>query len=368
MKLPGLNIGDIITKLPIIQGGMGVAISMADLAAAVANEGGIGVIATVGIHYKEPDMMTNFVEANKRALRNEIRKARKLTKGILGVNILGAMTNYDDMVRTAIEEGIDVIISGAGLPLHLPKYRIDTKSGVKLIPIASSGRCAAIICKSWDSKYNTIPDAVIVEGPKAGGHLGFSQEELDHMEDYKLEKLVSDVLEAVKPYEEKYGKKIPVIAAGGVYTGTDIVKMIRLGASGVQMATRFVATNECNADMKFKQAFIAAEEKDVTFIKSPVGMPGRAIKNRFLELVESGKKMPVKCSYHCLKTCKVEKSPYCIALALINAAKGNFDFGFAFCGANVFRVKRIVSVKELIAELMAEADLYMKSLSLTPAI
>jgi NAD(P)H-dependent flavin oxidoreductase YrpB (nitropropane dioxygenase family) len=368
MKLPNLNIGNIMAKLPIIQGGMGVAISMADLAAAVANEGGIGVIATVGICYNEPDAFTNFVESNKRALRNEIRKARRLTKGILGVNILGAMTNYEDMVNTAIEEGIDVIISGAGLPLNLPRNRIQNKSDVKLIPIASSGRSAAIICKSWDNKYDCVPDAVIVEGPKAGGHLGFSREELSRMEEHSLDKLVTDVIAAVKPYSEKYGRKIPVIAAGGIYTGEDIAKFLELGCDGVQMATRFVATNECNADIKFKEAFISAKENDIVLIQSPVGLPGRAIKNKFLELVENGKKVPVKCAYHCLKTCKVEQSPYCIALALINAAKGKLENGFAFCGANAFRVKQIVSVKELVCELMTEAEMHFRGMVLKPAV
>lgn len=368
MKLPNLNIGNIMAKLPIIQGGMGVAISMADLAAAVANEGGIGVIATVGICYNEPDAFTNFVESNKRALRNEIRKARTLTKGILGVNILGAMTNYEDMVNTAIEEGIDVIISGAGLPLNLPRNRIQNKSDVKLIPIASSGRSAAIICKSWDNKYKCVPDAVIVEGPKAGGHLGFSREELSRMEDHSLDKLVADVIAAVKPYSEKYGRNIPVIAAGGIFTGEDIAKFLELGCAGVQMATRFVATNECNADIKFKEAFISAKENDIVLIQSPVGLPGRAIKNKFLELVENGKKVPVNCAYHCLKTCKVEQSPYCIALALINAAKGKLENGFAFCGANAFRVKQIVSVKELVCELMTEAELHFRGMVLKPAV
>jgi NAD(P)H-dependent flavin oxidoreductase YrpB (nitropropane dioxygenase family) len=368
MKLPNLNIGDITVRLPIIQGGMGVAISMADLAAAVANEGGIGVIATVGICYNEPDAFTNFVESNKRALRNEIRKAKKLTNGILGVNILGAMTNYDDMVNTAMEEGIDVIISGAGLPLNLPRNRIQNNSKVKLVPIASSGRSAAIICKSWDNKYSCVPDAVIVEGPKAGGHLGFSREELSHMEEHSLEKLVTDVIAAVAPYEEKYNRKIPVIAAGGVYTGEDIARYLKLGCAGVQMATRFVATNECNADIKFKEAFISANEKDIVLIQSPVGLPGRAIRNKFLELVEGGKKIPVKCAYHCLKTCKVEQSPYCIALALVNAAKGRLENGFAFCGANAFRVKKIVSVKDLVNELMTEAEIHFNGLALKSAV
>lgn len=368
MKLPELKMGNLTAKFPIIQGGMGVGISLSNLASAVANEGGIGVISTVGICFKQPDAFSDFVESNNRALREEIRKAKALTKGLLGVNILGAMTNYDDIVKTSIEEGIDVIISGAGLPLSLPKFKIEMKSNVKLAPIASSGRSAAIICKSWDTKYNTAPDIVIVEGPKAGGHLGFSYEELQHMEDHNLEKLITDVIEAVKPYEAKYGRKIPVIAAGGIYTGTDIARIMELGASGVQMGTRFVATEECDASPIFKEAFLNCKEGDITLIKSPVGLPGRAIKNKFLELVEEGHKVPIKCPYHCLKTCKVEDSPYCIASALVAAAKGIMNNGFAFCGANAWRVTKIVTVKELMQELITEAELTFKGVALSPAV
>ena len=368
MKLPELKIGDVIAKVPIIQGGMGVGISLSKLASAVANEGGIGVISTVGICFKQTDAFSNFVESNNRALREEIRKARLMTKGLLGVNILGAMTNYDDIVRTSIEEGIDVIISGAGLPLHLPKFKIEMKSNVKLAPIASSGRSAAIICKSWDSKYNYTPDIVIVEGPKAGGHLGFSHKELENMEEYNIEKLIVDVIEAVKPYEIKYGRKIPVIAAGGIYTGTDIARIMELGASGVQMGTRFVATEECEASPLFKEAFLNCKKEDIILIKSPVGLPGRAIKNKFLELVAQGHKVPIKCPYHCLKTCNVEDSPYCIAAALVAAAKGILNNGFAFCGANAWRVTKIVTVKELMLELITEAELTFKGVALSPAV
>jgi NAD(P)H-dependent flavin oxidoreductase YrpB (nitropropane dioxygenase family) len=356
MSIQELKIGNLTARVPIIQGGMGVAISMAELAAAVANEGGIGVIASIGISINEPDRLTDFVGSSRRALTKEIKKAKTLTKGILGVNIMVAMTDYEETVYTAIDAGIDIIISGAGLPLSLPKYRANKNSDVKLVPIASSGRSAAIICKTWDNKFNCIPDAVIVEGPLAGGHLGFSKEELTRIDEFKLEILVKDVLAAVKPYEIKYGRKIPVIAAGGIYTGADIAKFLNMGAAGVQMATRFVATNECNAEQKFKQAYIDAKEEDIVFIQSPVGLPGRAIRNKFIDLVDSGKKMPVKCPFHCLKTCKVEESPYCIALALVNAALGNLDYGFVFCGANAYRVTKVVSVKELMTELVEELE------------
>lgn len=347
-----LVIGDLFAKIPIIQGGMGVRISLSNLAAAVANEGGIGVIATAGIGLEEPDTHTNFLEASIRALRKEIQKAREKTKGILGVNIMGALTNYADMINASIEEKIDIIFSGAGLPLHLPQF-LKKDSKTKLVPIVSSARATNIIAKSWTEKYNYPPDAVVVEGPMAGGHLGFKKEQIEDI-DFVLEKIIPEVVEILKPYEKKYNKLIPVIAAGGIYTGEDIYKYFQLGASGVQMGTRFVATDECDASNAFKQSYIDSEEKDIVIIKSPVGMPGRAINNKFIEDVEDGKKQPFKCPYHCIKTCDYKTTPYCIAFALANAYKGNFKHGFAFAGENAFRVKKVISVKELMQSLVKE--------------
>lgn len=357
MKMPELKIGDLIAKIPIIQGGMGVGISLSHLSSAVANEGGIGVIATSGIGMSEPDFYSNFLEANRRVLRREIRKARSLTKGILGVNIMVALTNFVDMVKISIEEKIDIIFSGAGLPLNLPQFLKDGKT--KLVPIVSSGRAAKIICKIWTERYRYLPDAFVVEGPKAGGHLGFKKENIFDPE-YSLEKLVPDVIEAVKPFEEKFKKKIPVIAAGGIYTGEDIFKFLELGAAGVQMGTRFVATHECDASLEFKNAFLNSREEDIVIIDSPVGLPGRAIKNKFIKDVERGKRKPFKCPYHCIKTCNFERSPYCIALALTNAKKGNLKKGFAFAGANAYRIDRIISVKELIEILKEEYENIVK--------
>jgi nitronate monooxygenase len=351
-SLKTLTIGSLTAKLPIIQGGMGIGISLSGLAAAVANEGGIGVIATAGIGMSEPDFFKDSFEANRRALRKEIRKARELTKGILGVNIMVALTNFADLVRTAIEEGIDVIFSGAGLPLNLPEFLGET-ARTKLVPIVSSARAAAIIAKKWSDKFNRLPDAFVVEGPKAGGHLGFKAEMIEDPA-YALEKLVPEVVEIVKPFEEKYRQSIPVIAAGGIYTGADIHRFFQLGASGVQMATRFVTTHECDASLKFKQTYIDAKKEDITIIKSPVGMPGRAIRNVFLDEVTQGKRKPFKCPYHCLKTCDYKNSPYCITLALINAKKGNLSYGFAFAGENAYRAHAIISVKELIDSLIKE--------------
>ena len=351
-NLKELKIGDLTAKLPIIQGGMGIGISLSGLASAVADEGGVGVIATAGIGMLEPDFSTNWLEANIRALKKEIKKARELTRGILGVNIMVALSNYADMVRTAIEEEIDIIFSGAGLPLNLPQF-LKGSTKTKLAPIISSGRAASIICKKWSEKYNYLPDAIVVEGPRAGGHLGFKQEQINNPE-YSLEKLIPEVIKAVKPFEERYKKPIPVIAAGGIYTGEDIYNFLKLGASGVQMATRFVTTYECDASIKFKQTYIDSSKEDIVIIKSPVGMPGRAIKNKFIDDANKGEKKPFKCPYHCIITCDYKNSPYCIALALLNARKGNLEHGFAFAGENAYRAKGIISVKELIESLIKE--------------
>jgi nitronate monooxygenase len=347
-----LQIGSLTAKLPIIQGGMGIGISLSGLASAVANEGGIGVIATAGIGMNEPDFYSNYLEANIRGLRTEIRRARELTKGILGVNIMVALTNFADLVKAAMEEGIDIIFSGAGLPLNLPDFLHDNIK-TKLVPIVSSARAAGIIAKKWSDKFRYIPDAVVVEGPKAGGHLGFKEEMIGDPE-YALEKLVPEVIKAMKPYEEKFAKPIPVIAGGGIYTGADIYRYFHLGVSGVQMATRFVTTYECDASEKFKQTYIDAKKEDVVIIKSPVGMPGRALKSQFLDDVSQGKKKPFKCPYHCLKTCDYKNSPYCITLALVNAKKGNLSHGFTFAGENAYRAEKITSVKEVIEKIKQE--------------
>jgi len=359
LNLPPLIIGDLTIPLPIIQGGMGVAISLSGLAAAVANEGGVGVMATAGIGFHESNLVANYREANKEALRREIRRARANSKGVLGVNILSALTNYEDLARTAMDEGIDIIISGAGLPMNLPAYRPEG-SRTKLIPIVSSGRAAAIIARRWKERFDYVPDAMIVEGPMAGGHLGFKIEQINDPA-YALEKLIPEVLKVVRALEQKTQRRIPVIAAGGIYTGADIRRFLEMGAAGVQMATRFVATVECDASDAFKQTYIAATESDMVIIKSPVGMPGRAIRNQFTVDVEQGIKKPFKCSFHCIITCDVENSPYCIAQALLSARRGNFKHGFAFAGANAWRATEIVSVKDLISALREEYRLSARS-------
>ncbi len=317
MLLPTLKIGDLEARVPIIQGGMSVGISLSGLASAVANEGGIGVIGTALIGLREPDYKSNYLEANIRGMKKEIRKARHMSDGIIGVNIMVVLTNYADTIRTAIEEQVDIIFAGAGLPLDMPEY-LKEDSCTKLVPIISSGRAARLICKKWLSKYNYLPDAFVVEGPKAGGHIGFNLEQIDDSA-FSLENIVPEVIEAVKPFEDEQDKDIPIIAAGGIYTPDDIEKFISMGAAGVQLGTRFVATHECDADERFKQAYVESKKEDMVIIKSPVGLPGRAVNNKFLDDVAQGKKKPFKCTYHCIKTCDYQKSPYCIAFALLNA-------------------------------------------------
>ena len=266
MALPRLVIGDLIIPTPIIQGGMGIGVSLAGLSSAVATAGGVGVISAAGIGGEEPDFKTNYVSANTRALRREIREAKSRTAGVLGVNIMVALTNYAELVRASVEEGIDIIFSGAGLPLDLPRH-LDGKTSPTLVPIVSSGRAASIICRKWKSRFGRTPDAFVVEGPMAGGHLGFKPEQIADP-DFRLEKLVPDVVAAVAAFGD-----IPVIAAGGVYTGADIRKFLDLGARGVQLGTRFVVTHECDVSPAFKQAYLDARKEDIHIIKSPVGMP-----------------------------------------------------------------------------------------------
>lgn len=350
--MKALKIGNLSIAVPVIQGGMGVGISLNGLAAAVANEGGVGVISSAGLGLLYRDFSTDYIKASIYGLKEEIRKAREKTRGVIGVNVMVALTNFSDMIKTSIAEKVDIITVGAGLPLDLPSF-LQKDSVTKLVPIVSSARAAKIICEKWKSNYDYLPDAVIVEGPKAGGHLGFKTEQIDD-NNYSLEILVPEIVAELKIFEDKYGKKIPLIAAGGIYTGEDISNILKLGASGVQMGTRFVTTDECDASREFKQAYIDAEKKDIEIINSPVGMPGRAILSNFITKVRDGKKQPKVCRFKCIKTCDISKSPYCIIVALFNALKGNFENGYAFAGANAFRATQIISVKETFRNLLKE--------------
>ena len=357
MNIPKLRIGNLTAALPIVQGGMGVRVSLASLAAAVAEEGGIGTISSIGLGDFEA-ARHEYERISRDALREEIRKARCMTQGVLAVNFMGVLRNVEDLLQAAVREGIQMIVFGAGLPTKLPRIVEDRE--VNLVPIVSSARGAELILRGWAKRYERTADALILEGPLAGGHLGFSVEQLEHLEDYALETLVRELVEAVKPYEDRFGGKIPIIAGGGIFTGADIARMLSLGASGVQMATRFVCTEECDAAQEFKQTYLDAMEEDIVIIKSPVGLPGRAVRNKFLENLETIDKLDISCPYHCLTVCKVAEAKFCIAQALLNAYHGDIDHGLVFCGQNAYRIDKIVTVKELIAELVGELEIALE--------
>ncbi len=353
MKIPELKIGSLTAKTPIIQGGMGVRVSLSSLASAVANQGGIGTITCIGLGNINA-LADEYERTSREALTNEIRKAKMMTNGHIAVNIMGVLSNAEDLIRTAVEEGVSMIAFGAGLPTKLPEIIQD--SSVNIVPIISSVRVVELILRVWDKRYKKIPDGFILEGPLAGGHLGFSPEQLEHPEAYSLENLLPLVLETIRPYEDKYGKKIPIITAGGIYTGKDIARMLSLGASGVQMGTRFVCTKECDVSLQFKQAYLDAKEDDIVIIKSPVGMPGRAINNRFLKDLEVKGSLKINCPYRCLTACQVKNAKFCIAKALLNSYLGDVDHGLIFCGQNAYRLDKIITVKELIQELLREIE------------
>jgi nitronate monooxygenase len=351
MTIPKLRIGNMTADVPIVQGAMGVRVSLSSLVSAVANEGGIGTIASVGLG--DLDALEQIFEKECRDnLIKEIHKAREKSNGNIAVNVMAALSNADDLIKTAIGEGVEMIVVGAGLPLKLP--RLVENNSVNLVPIVSSHRAADLILGTWEKRFGRTADAIILEGPLAGGHLGFSREQLLQPDKYSLEILLPRVLEVLKPYEDRYGRKIPVIVAGGIYTGQDIAKMLSLGASGVQMATRFVGTVECDVSQEFKQAYLDAKEEDITLIQSPVGLPGRAIRNKFLRDLEIQGRFKDKCPYKCLTSCKIGEAKYCIAKALLNSYFGDVDHGLIFAGHNAYRVNKIVTVKDLFAELLQE--------------
>ena len=357
-KLKPLVIGDLEIKIPIIQGGMGVRVSVASLAAAVANCGAGGTIASVGLPPDTEENRADVPKSSREYLQKEIRRARELSDGVIGINIMVALSNYEDLVRTTAKENADYIVSGAGLPISLPEFA--EGSSIKLIPLIASARGAKILLKTWKRRYNRLPDAFVVEGPLSGGHIaGYSLEELESgkgttQTEPLLENAVKDVLNLVAEYEKEYGVSIPVIAAGGIFDGKDVAKFLRLGAKGVQIGTRFVATFECSAADEFKQLYIKAGEDDIVFIQSPVGMPAKVIRTKFIDKIMRGEGADFNCNYRCLRTCDPATVPYCIAKALIDAVEGDIDNAVVLAGTNVSRVTKIVSVKELIDEIVAE--------------
>jgi NAD(P)H-dependent flavin oxidoreductase YrpB (nitropropane dioxygenase family) len=358
-SLKPLCIGGLEIKIPIVQGGMGVRVSTASLAAAVANCGAAGTIASVGLAPDTDENRADVPKSCREHLVKEIRAAKRLSQGAIGVNIMVALSNYDDIALTTVREKADFIISGAGLPLRLPEYT--EGSDIKLIPLICSARGADVVFKTWKRRYNRVPDAFIVEGPLSGGHIGgHSRERLLTHDLTSLETSVKEVLELTSGYKKDHGVDIPVIAAGGVFDGKDLAKFLKMGAGGVQMGTRFVATTECSVSGAFKQLYLRSNDNDIVVIQSPVGMPAKALRTKFTEAVLRGEKKPIKCVYRCLRTCDPSEAKFCIAKALINAADGDIDNAVVLAGSNVTRVKEIVPVKKLIDSIVEEAIIELR--------
>lgn len=350
--MQALHIGDLVLKYPIIQGGMGVGVSRGRLAGTVSLCGGLGVISSAQIGYDEPEFATNQPLANAKAIRKHIALAKEISGGKpIGINIMVAMKHYEQHVRDSIEAGADVIISGAGLPMRLPEYVGD--SGCKIAPIVSSQKAAQIILRNWKKKYNRTADFIVVEGPKAGGHLGFSREQLANITTEEYETEIRNIIATVQEYASEFSQDIPVILAGGIFDHHDICHAFELGAQGVQIASRFVATEECDASDAFKQAYLEAKEEDIEIVMSPVGMPGRALNNAFIQRVKEQRQKVSKC-YNCLAKCDPSKVPYCITQALISAVEGDINNGLIFVGENVGRIHQITTVDDLMRELAGE--------------
>jgi len=360
-KLKPLIIGDLVYKLPIIQGGMGVKISCSALVSSVCNYNAAGTLSSIALGYGTKENETNYIKASNEALANEIRLTKQETKNPFGCNILFAVNNYVELVNTAVNEKIDFIVSGAGLPLNLPS--LTNHSQTKLIPIVSSAKAFEIIVRKWKKTYNKLPDAVIVEGPLAGGHLGFSLESLESKQHKNLSEITKELITLCNDFEKIYFKKIPVIAAGGIYSGKDIAEFFRLGVDGVQIASRFVVTDECKVSENFKNAYINANEEDVTFIKSPVGLPGRVIKTKLSIDVNNGIKQNFKCHYKCLKTCNPSTADFCIAKALFNAYIGDIDNSIIFAGHNVYKINKKTTVETLLSQLEEETIFHLQGIN-----
>ncbi len=340
---------DKILEVPVIQGGMGVGVSMGGLAGAVAAEGGMGCISTADCGYSEDDFYKNPMEANLRALKKEIAKAREISKnrGLVAINAMTATVQFADAVKTAVKEGIDAVISGAGLPLELPKLAEGSKT--LIAPVVSSAKAAAAICKSWHKKYDRLPDFVVLEGVEAGGHLGFAVKDIIDNAGMKLENILSEVSEALQSFEAAAGRKIPVFTAGGIWSSLDAKEIMEKGATGVQIATRFIGTHECDASKGYKDFLIQATGSDLEITQSPVGMPARAINSPLLKRIKESRIAPTHCS-RCIKTCTPSTTPYCITDALIAAVKGDVEHGLFFSGSNISKLTEITSVKKIMDE------------------
>ena len=354
MKWSPLIMGDKTAQVPVVQGGMGVGVSLGGLAGAVAKEGAVGIISAAQAGYRKSDYHKSPLKCNLEAIKEEFQKAKELAKGngLVGFNIMVATKGYEEYVRTAVETGADVIVSGAGLPIELPEYVANSQT--KIAPIVSSAKSARVILKMWERKYGRTADMVVIEGPKAGGHLGFKKEEVENIDEAKYDGEIKDIIGIVKEFAAKFKCKIPVAVAGGIFDHLQAKRTMELGADAIQVGSRFVTTQECDADIRYKETYIKAEKEDIMIVKSPVGMPGRAIKNRFIEKVMSGIQIPHPRCHSCIKMCKPKEIPYCITDALINAVTGNVEEALLFCGAEAYRATKIESVKEVIDSLLGK--------------
>lgn len=347
-KIKPLKIGELTAPFPVIQGGMGVGISLSHLAGTVAACGGVGILSAAQIGFREEGFEKDPIGTNLKAIKKEICKARKIANGgIIGINIMVATQRYEEYVKAAVESGVDLIISGAGLPVDLPELVEESKT--KIAPIVSTVKSAKVICKMWDRHYHRVPDLVVIEGPKAGGHLGFSRKQLEIFTPEVYDQEIRQIIELVKEYEKKYQKRIPVVVAGGIFDREDFLHALELGADGVQMGTRFVTTYECDAAEEYKKAYINVSKENIVLVDSPVGMVGRAVGNTFA--LAEGKKEPVKKCYQCIKTCNPGDTPYCITNALVKAAKGETENALVFCGENAWKCNKIEHVGDILREL-----------------
>lgn len=349
-----MKLGNRELALPLIQGGMGVGVSMGGLAGAVAAQGAMGTLSTADAGWNEPDFAAHPQQANLRALRREVQRAKRLAAGagLVAVNAMVATRQYADSVRTALEAGADAIVSGAGLPLELPALADGFEA--LLAPIVSGPRAAQLICRTWAKRYGRVPDFVVLEGCQAGGHLGFEEADLLSGRCTPLSRLIPEVLAALRPFEEKFGRAIPLFCAGGVATGAEMARCTRLGAAGAQLATRFIATEECDAGQGYKDVLLAARPEDLRIIHSPVGMPGRAVNSPLVQRLAAGMRQPPAHCSGCIKSCRPAETPFCITHALIEAVKGNWEEGLFFSGSRVDLVDRMRTVPDLIDELMKE--------------
>lgn len=341
--------------IPIIQGGMGVGVSLSSLAGNVAKCGGLGVISAAHPGYNFEGFRKNPIKVNCDAIKYHIKRAKEIAqgKGLVGVNIMVAGKGYEDMVKACVDGGADAIISGAGLPLDLPKY---AQGKTLLAPIVSSGKAARLIAKVWEKRYQCTPDFVVIEGSEAGGHLGFKKEDLLAGACQTLEDILEDVKKELAPFQEKFKKTIPIFVAGGIDCGKKLAAFIKRGATGAQIGTPFIATYECDAAQEFKDAVINATEEDIQIVKSPTGFPGRAVVNVFVKKTRETGNISMKSCLSCMIPCTPNDTPYCISEALIQSVQGNVDNGLVFVGSQASKVNKMKSVQELIHEYIQEME------------